>query len=75
LDFAVEHVPEILEGGLFVPGVFAGFFLAFDDLQAFEELVLHLEDFLVAFEVFEADVVVLFEEFFEDLLLFFVLHF
>jgi hypothetical protein len=37
--------------------------------------MLHLEDFLIAFQVLEPDVVVLLEQFLKHLLLFFILPF
>jgi hypothetical protein len=47
LDFAVEHVPEVLKSGLLIPGIFTSFFFGLDNLESFEELMLHFKDFLI----------------------------
>ena len=73
MDLAVQHVSEIFKGSLLIASVFASLLLAFDDLQPFKKLVLHLEDFLITLQVLESDVVMLFEQFFEFLLLLFIL--
>lgn len=73
MDLAVQHVPEVLESSLLVACIFASFFLAFDDLQPFEKLVLHLEDFLVTLQVLEPYVIVLLEQFLELFLLLLIL--
>lgn len=73
LDLVIEHVPEVLQCGLFIPGIFACLFFRLNDLQPFQELVLHLQYFLIGFQVFEPDVIVLLEQFLESFLLLFVL--
>jgi hypothetical protein len=73
LDLAVQHVSEVLECGLLIPRILACIFLALDDLQPFEQLMLHLQDFFITLEVLESNVVVLLEQLLEHLLLLFVL--
>lgn len=73
LNFAVQHITEILERRLFISSITTCLLLAVDDLQSLKQLVLHLQDVLVVFEVLETNTVVDFEELLETVLLSFVL--
>jgi hypothetical protein len=75
LNLAVKHIPKILESCLLIPRIFAGFLFALNNLKSLEKLMLHLQDFFVALQILEPDIIVLLEQLFEYFLLLFVLPF
>ena len=75
MNLAVKHISKILESRLLIPRIFAGFFFALNNLKSLEKLMLHLQNFFVAFQILEPYIIVLLEQLFEYFLLFFVLPF
>ena len=51
LNLLIQHIPKVFQINLFISRLLASFLLRINDLNSLQQLVLHLNDILIVFQV------------------------